>query len=67
MVAPRRVITPGTEGALSTDDLRYLKRLIARERAEEDTLLAAGRLDTASELARRVRASSLAMRAHRRA
>jgi hypothetical protein len=33
MLPPERVITPGTDGALSTDDLRYLKRLAARERA----------------------------------
>jgi len=64
MVAPRKVRRPGTEGALSLDDLRYLKRLADRERAEEAALVASGSLDTASELARRVRASSLAMRVH---
>lgn len=64
MLPPRKVRRPGTEGALSLDDLRYLKRLADRERREEDTLLAAGRLDLATTLARRVRASSLAMRAH---
>lgn len=35
MVAPSRVIAPGQPGALSADDLRYLKRLAARERANE--------------------------------
>ena len=35
MVAPGRVIAPGQPGALSADDLRYLKRLAARERAAE--------------------------------
>ena len=62
IVPPRTVIAPGEEGALSLDDLRYLKRLAARERAEEAALVASGRLDTATELARRVRASALRMR-----
>ncbi|HJU86273.1 MAG TPA: hypothetical protein VJ788_02765 [Gemmatimonadota bacterium] len=35
MVAPDRVIAPGQPGALTPDDLRYLKRLAARERAAE--------------------------------
>jgi hypothetical protein len=65
MLPPRKVLRPGTEGALSLDDLRYLKRLADRERREEQTLLASGRLDAATNLARRVRASTLAMRAHR--
>jgi len=65
MLPPRKVRRPGTEGALSLDDLRYLKRLADRERREEQTLLASGRLDSATDLARRVRASTLAMRAHR--
>lgn len=64
MLPPRKVRRPGTEGALSLDDLRYLKRLADRERREEQTVLAAGKLDLATTLARRVRASSLAMRAH---
>jgi len=65
MLPPRKVRRPGTDGALSLDDLRYLKRLADRERREEQTLLASGRLDSATDLARRVRASTLAMRAHR--
>lgn len=65
MVAPRKVRPPGADGALSVDDLRYLKRLIARERAEEQTLRASGSLPAATDLARRVRASTLAMRAHK--
>jgi hypothetical protein len=44
------------------DDLRYLKRLADRERREEAALVASGSLPSATELARRVRASSLAMR-----
>jgi hypothetical protein len=64
MLAPRQVKRPGTEGALSLDDLRYLKRLAERERAEEAaaSLVAAGARPTATDLARRVRASQLAMR-----
>lgn len=65
MVPPRTVRRPGTEGALSLDDLRYLKLLADRERREE-SLRAAGPLPAAVALARRVRASSLVMRAHRR-
>ncbi len=65
MVAPRRVRRPGTPGALSTDDLRYLKRLADRERNEEMAAAVSGRLDAATELARRVRASALSMRVHR--
>lgn len=64
MMPPRQVRNPELPGALSLDDLRYLKRLADRERAEEATLIASGSLPTATELARRVRASSLAMRAH---
>jgi hypothetical protein len=62
MLAPRQVKRPGTEGALSLDDLRYLKRLADRERREEQALVASGSLPNAVDLARRVRASSLAMR-----
>jgi hypothetical protein len=39
MLAPRRVRRPGTDGALTSDDLRYLKRLASRERAQESTAL----------------------------
>lgn len=35
MLPPRKVRRPGTRGALSMDDLRYLKRLADRERREE--------------------------------
>jgi hypothetical protein len=34
MLAPRKVIPPHSPGAFSDDDLRYLKRLLAREKAE---------------------------------
>ena len=64
MLPPKVVRRPGTEGALSLDDLRYLKRLADRERAE-DQRAALGSLSNAEELARRVRASALSMRAHR--
>lgn len=60
MLPPRRVRRPDTPGALSVDDLRYLKRLADRERTEDKK-----RPDAATALARRVRASSLAVRAHR--
>jgi hypothetical protein len=65
MIAPKTVRRPGTPGALSLDDLRYLKRLADRERREEQILQASGSLPAATELARRVRTSSLAFRAHR--
>lgn len=65
MVPPRTVLRPGTLGALSIDDLRYLKKLADRERAEEQRAALAP-LPAAAQLARRVRASALAMRAHRR-
>jgi len=39
MIPPRKVRRPGTEGALSTEDLRYLKQLARREkRAAADAL-----------------------------
>ena len=41
MVPPRKVKAPGTEGALSTDDLRYLKGLAQRERKSYAASLAA--------------------------
>ena len=68
MIPPRMVLTPGTEGALSMDDLLRLKQLAEWHRQDEAkrqvSLLASGSLDTAADLARRVRASSLAMRVH---
>lgn len=54
MLAPRKVIRPGLPGALSTQDLRYLKRMAAREREYQQS--------EAAKMARRVRASQLASR-----
>jgi hypothetical protein len=61
MVPPSRVIAPGQPGALSEDDLRYLKRLVQRER-DEAREAAAGlssrvALSNARVLARRVAAA----------
>lgn len=58
MLAPRKVQRPGTPGALSIEDLRYLKRLADRERAEE----ARATLSAAESLALRVRSTTLAMK-----
>lgn len=63
MVPPARVIPPGLPGALSLDDLRYLQRLVAREREAERIHLVAAATDPA-DLRRRVTASALARRAH---
>lgn len=55
MLPPRRVRRPGTPGALSLDDLRYLKRLAAREKAEAER----AKIETlanAESLAQRLRA-----------
>lgn len=57
MLAPQKVIAPGTEGALSIEDLRYLKRIAARERETQKTLDA-----KANALALRVRAARLSRR-----
>jgi hypothetical protein len=54
MVPPARVLAPGTPGALSMDDLRYLKRLANRERSTDQA--------TALALANKVQGSRLAMR-----
>ncbi|MDF2694842.1 MAG: putative actinophage protein, partial [Labilithrix sp.] len=35
MLPPKKVLAPGTEGALSTEDLKYLRALAAREREEQ--------------------------------
>lgn len=51
MIPPRTVLKPGTEGALSDDDLRYLKTLAQRERNEEAERVGI----TAEALAARVR------------
>ncbi|HLR43873.1 MAG TPA: hypothetical protein VK065_01650 [Brevibacterium sp.] len=40
MVPPRKVRRPGTEGALSQDDLRYLKHLARRERQSQADAMA---------------------------
>jgi hypothetical protein len=40
MIPPKQVIKPGTPGALSNTDLKYLKRLAERERAIETETLA---------------------------
>jgi hypothetical protein len=61
MLPPRKVIRPGAVGALSADDLRYLKRLADRERR-----VAAGVSDKAAALARRVRSRELAHRVRSR-
>ena len=57
MVAPAQVIAPGAPGALSTADLRYLKRLADRERKAD-----AGRIAEAEALANRVKAIELTNR-----
>lgn len=54
MVSPSKVIAPGHPGALSTEDLRYLKRLAAREKAAE--------VDELADRRRRVKATALALR-----
>jgi hypothetical protein len=59
------MMTPKRPETLSEDDLRYLRRLVERERREEATLLASGTLSAAEVLARRVRATTLSLRAHR--
>lgn len=57
MVPPRRVLRPGTPGALSEKDLYYLKRLSAREERADK---AAQRAEAAQRLARRVKVSNMA-------
>lgn len=56
MVPPAKVIAPGQPGALSLDDLRYLKALAARERANHER----ERSVKVEALAREVRARQLA-------
>lgn len=56
MVPPAKVIAPGQPGALSLDDLRYLKQLAARERAAQER----ERTDKVEALAREVKARKLA-------
>ena len=57
MLAPNRVVVPGLPGALSLTDLRYLKRLVAREKRSEAEERA-GIQSAADALAARVRATS---------
>lgn len=61
MLAPERVLPPTHPEALSVEDLRWLKRLAAREKAEASRA-ELGDLSAAEELARRVRVSELAMK-----
>lgn len=58
MVAPRRVVRPGTEGALSASDLAYLKRLAHRERTADARDLALRVARTKNELKVRAFAAS---------
>lgn len=61
MLPPRKVLRPGTPGAFSTEDIRYLKALAERERmAQADERAAAGRGARARVLAARVRAARFA-------
>lgn len=55
MLPPSKVIAPGNPGALSMDDLRYLKRLARRERDAQAAIN-----DEAAVLARRVQADAMA-------
>lgn len=54
MVPPRKVTPPGQPGALSAEDLRYLKRLAARERQVA--------LSEAEQMRQKVQLSVLAMK-----
>lgn len=59
MLPPHQVVAPGLPGSFSVEDLRYLKRLVARERradAEEQV----GIQSAADALAARVRATKVA-------
>jgi hypothetical protein len=57
MVPPTQVIPPGQPGALSVEDLRYLKQLAHREKTQTN--------EAAATLARKVRAGSLAAKVRR--
>lgn len=61
MLAPHQVLSPGSPGALSTDDLRYLKRLAQREREEEAREVTSA----ATALADRVRRTKIEAMARR--
>lgn len=56
MLAPTKVIAPGMPGALTVEDLRYLKALAQRERQAEDEQRL-GVQSAAADLAARVRAT----------
>lgn len=62
MLAPREVIAPGTPGALSLDDLRYLKRLanVERERERATAPASDDRLAEAAAMAQRVKVLAFA-------
>lgn len=62
MLAPREVIAPGLPGALSLDDLRYLKRLANVERERERAAAPASdeRLAEAAAMAKRVKVLAFA-------
>lgn len=62
MLAPREVIAPGLPGALSIDDLRYLKRLANVERERERAAAPASdeRLAEAAAMAKRVKVLAFA-------
>ena len=62
MLAPRQVIRPGLPGALSEDDLRYLKHLAnaERERQRREAPAAPDRLAEAAAMAKRVKVLAFA-------
>jgi len=62
MLAPRQVIRPGLPGALSEDDLRYLKHLAnaERERQRREAPAAPDRLAAAAAMAKRVKVLAFA-------
>lgn len=59
MLAPRKVVAPGLPGAFSTDDLRYLHRLIAGARQQE-RMTVRSRADEIAASVRKARAAALA-------
>lgn len=61
MLSPRQVIAPGSPGALSADDLRYLKAMAARERERQRRETPAAE----SDLRTRARLAALRVRAGR--
>lgn len=64
MIAPSKVLAPGSPGALTQEDLRYLKALARREKlAEEEEVL--GVQSKAAALAARVRATRVHAMARR--